>query len=160
MARFGAKALTVVLVLLIGRLLRASPRLARVAPTPAALADPSPVSLLASGLTSQGDARDGAALLKPMAIRPVPNGAPAEALSARRAGPLASFCAPECEANGGNCDRRSGRCDCPPMRAGDACDRSAVPMCAEQWGLVLPVPPCQALIDEPSDWREFPPTCE
>jgi len=69
-------------------------------------------------------------------------------------------CADGCEANGGNCNQLLGRCDCPPMRAGEACERNAAPMCAEQWGLALPAPPCQALVDQSSDWRDFPATCE
>eukprot|EP00962_Isochrysis_galbana_P004596 scaffold1250_cov106-Isochrysis_galbana.AAC.4 len=165
MPRFGANTIVpcFLLGLLFWRLLRASPHLARVKSAPVtALAHPSPVRPLASALASQ-DAREGARdgrALPLMAMRPFPSDAPSDALLAHRPGPPILSCAPGCEANGGNCDRRSGRCDCPPLRAGEACERSAVPMCAEQWGLVLPVPPCQALMDEPSDWREFPPTCE
>eukprot|EP00964_Phaeocystis_antarctica_P014049 scaffold7733_cov30-Phaeocystis_antarctica.AAC.1 len=35
-------------------------------------------------------------------------------------------CAEGCEAEG-NCNRQLGRCDCAPLRAGAACDRSAAP---------------------------------
>eukprot|EP00967_Tisochrysis_lutea_P041529 scaffold49897_cov32-Tisochrysis_lutea.AAC.1 len=69
-------------------------------------------------------------------------------------------CALGCEANGGNCNWQRGKCECPPLRAGEACERTAVPMCAEQWGLSLPLPPCQALVENSADWRDFPPTCE
>ena len=43
-------------------------------------------------------------------------------------------CAADCEAEG-NCNRELGRCDCPPLRTGAACERSAAPLCAQLWGL-------------------------
>ena len=51
-------------------------------------------------------------------------------------------CAKGCEERG-NCNRDLGRCDCPPLTAGPACADTAVPSCREQWGLRLPMPPCQ-----------------
>ena len=51
-------------------------------------------------------------------------------------------CAKGCEERG-NCNRDLGRCDCPPLTAGAACEDTAVPSCREQWGLRLPMPPCQ-----------------
>ncbi|KAL1503656.1 hypothetical protein AB1Y20_012129 [Prymnesium parvum] len=68
-------------------------------------------------------------------------------------------CAKGCEANG-NCNRELGRCDCPPLMAGEACDEGLAPTCRVQWGLELPTPPCQAWSPEGEDWRDFPPTCE
>ena len=35
-----------------------------------------------------------------------------------------------------------------------------VPSCRKQWGLELPIPPCQALAPEMTEYLEFPPTCE
>jgi hypothetical protein len=46
------------------------------------------------------------------------------------------------------------------MRSGEACELNAVPSCGRQWGLDLPVPPCQALTTEMSDYLDFPPSCE
>ena len=46
------------------------------------------------------------------------------------------------------------------LRAGKACELNAVPLCAKQWGLELPIAPCQALALESEDWRDFPATCE
>lgn len=68
-------------------------------------------------------------------------------------------CAPGCELRG-VCNRELGRCDCPPLTAGAACEVSAVPLCRELWGFRLPAPPCQAWTTEEDDWRDFPPTCE
>ena len=61
-------------------------------------------------------------------------------------------CAPGCEARG-NCNHDLGRCDCPPLTSGPACEHSVAPLCEVQWGLRLPIPPCQALSSEHEDWR-------
>ena len=68
-------------------------------------------------------------------------------------------CPEGCEAHG-TCNHDTGVCDCPPLMSGPTCELSAVPSCQTQWGLRLPLPPCQALATELEDWRSFPPTCE
>ena len=65
-------------------------------------------------------------------------------------------CAGGCTAHG-NCNAMLGRCDCPPMRSGRACEHGAVPECRAQWGLTLPTPPCQGLAEPIQD--DFPPSC-
>ena len=52
-------------------------------------------------------------------------------------------CAPGCT-DRGNCNSELGRCDCPPLISGEACDQNAVSSCRVQWGLQLPFAPCQA----------------
>ena len=74
-------------------------------------------------------------------------------------GPPQKACAPGCEVHG-TCNRELGRCDCPPLRSGPACELNIVPSCRSLWGLDLPIPPCQALSEERDAWRDFPPTCE
>ena len=51
-----------------------------------------------------------------------------------------------------------GDCRCSPRAR--VCEKPAVPKCASQWGLELPIAPCQALALESEDWRDFPATCE
>lgn len=68
-------------------------------------------------------------------------------------------CAPGCETHG-VCNGELGRCDCPPLREGPACERSAVPSCREQWGLQLPYAPCQVWTKDQDYYTDFPPTCE
>ena len=68
-------------------------------------------------------------------------------------------CPAGCETHG-TCNRELGRCDCPPMRSGPACEHNSMPACRKQWGLELPMPPCQAFAPEVWDYRDFPPSCE
>lgn len=68
-------------------------------------------------------------------------------------------CPAGCELRG-TCNRELGVCDCPPMTSGPACEDSAAPLCSRQWGLELPIPPCQALSTELGDFLDFPPACE
>lgn len=68
-------------------------------------------------------------------------------------------CAPGCEVHG-TCNRELGRCDCPPLTAGEACEINLVPSCSRLWGLKLPAAPCQAFATEQTDYRDFPPSCE
>ena len=68
-------------------------------------------------------------------------------------------CAPGCEVHG-TCNHELGRCDCPAMRSGEACEYNMVPSCRRLWGMELYMPPCQAFAEEKFDYRDFPPTCE
>lgn len=83
---------------------------------------------------------------------PLPVTATAAAISS-------SPCAAGCEVHG-TCNRELGRCDCPALRSGKACELNAVPSCRRMWGMDLPTPPCQAFATEQWDYRDFPPTCE
>ena len=74
-------------------------------------------------------------------------------------GPPRKPCAAGCEVRG-VCNSELGRCDCPLLTEGEVCEKPAVPKCASQWGLELPIAPCQALALESEDWRDFPATCE
>ena len=73
--------------------------------------------------------------------------------------PPGTPCPPGCEVRG-VCNREYGRCECPPLMAGPACELSIAPSCSKMWGLELPIPPCQAFAEELTDYRDFPPTCE
>ncbi len=68
-------------------------------------------------------------------------------------------CAAGCEARG-TCNRELGRCDCPPLRGGEACEVRLLPSCTGLWGFELPIAPCHALEVEAYDFRAFPPSCE
>ena len=72
---------------------------------------------------------------------------------------LGRDCAEGCHVHG-NCNRELGRCDCPPLRTGAACEKNAVPLCATQWGLELPYPACQVWTLNLHEYSDFPVTCE
>ena len=84
------------------------------------LGRPSPEAALMTAATTAGAATAAAAM----------PAVPAAAVEGRQPG---IDCAAGCETEG-NCNRQLGRCDCPPLRAGAACDRSAVPRCVSHSG--------------------------
>ena len=73
---------------------------------------------------------------------PPPQVEPEAALAAAALHPPHRACVAGCHTRG-NCNEELGRCDCPPLSEGPACERGVVPKCREQWGMSLPFPPCQ-----------------